>query len=248
MTLDETRPAKRRNWVLLAFSVPVLVLLLVLGTWQVQRLQWKESLIQRIEERIADAPVPLAEIEALHAQGQDIEYRPTFVEGTFDHDRERHYLATWQGQSGFFVYTPLSLEDGRYIFVNRGFVPYDRKEPETRQQGQVSGTVQIAGLARTAPDEKPSFIVPDNDPGGNIFYWKDLEAMTRSADLPAAEVYPFYLDADDSANPGGLPVGGVTRISLPNNHLQYAITWYGLAFALVGVLVYWFVRGRKDKP
>ncbi|WP_274425066.1 SURF1 family protein [Chelativorans sp. YIM 93263] len=246
MSSKETRPGGRRSWLLLAFSIPVLILLLVLGTWQVQRLQWKEGLIQRIEERITDAPVPLEDIAELYAQGQDVDYRPTAIEGDFDHDRERHYLATWQGQSGFFVHTPLALENGRYIFINRGFVPYDRKEPETRQEGQVSGTVQIGGLARTAPQEKPSFIVPENDPAGNIFFWKDLPAMTRSAGLDEAEVYPFYVDADDAANPGGLPVGGVTRINLPNNHLQYVVTWYGLAFALVCVLVYWFLRGRKD--
>lgn len=240
-----TRSGKRGTWLLLAFSLPVLILLLVLGTWQVQRLHWKEGLLERIEQRINSAPEPLAEIEALYLQGGDVDYRPTEVAGSFLHEGERHYLATWQGQSGFFVHTPLVLADGRYIFVNRGFVPYDRKESESRREGQVSGGVQIGGLARTAPEEKPSFIVPENNPAKNIFYWKDLDAMARSAGLPEADVYPFYIDADDTPNPGGLPVGGVTRINLPNNHLQYAVTWYGLAFALVCVLGYWFVRGRE---
>lgn len=245
MSTIEARSGNRGTWLLLAFSIPVLILLLVLGTWQVQRLHWKEGLIQRIEERINSAPEPLEKIEAVYRETGDVDYRPTEVAGSFLHEGERHYLATWQGQSGFFVHTPLVLEDGRYIFVNRGFVPYDRKEPGTRPQGQVSGTVQIGGLARTAPEKKPSFIVPENDPAKNIFYWKDLGAMASSAGLPERDVYPFYIDADDAPNPGGLPVGGVTRIDLPNNHLQYAVTWYGLAFALVCVLGYWFVRGRK---
>jgi surfeit locus 1 family protein len=185
------------------------------------------------------------EIDALHRQGEDVDYRPTRLSGIFLHERERHFLATWQGRSGFFVHTPLQVEGGRAIFVNRGFVPYDRKDPAARPEGQIPGTVEIGGLARVAPPEKPSFIVPDNDPARNIFYWKDLPAMARSAGLDEEAVYPFYVDADEAPNPGDLPAGGVTLINLPNNHLQYAVTWYGLAFALVCVLAVWFWRGRK---
>lgn len=245
MSVVHPKAGRRRIWLLVAFSVPVLALLLVLGTWQVKRLQWKEALIARIEARIAAEPVPLEEIAALHAGGGDIDYRPTELEGAFLHEGERHYLATWEGRSGFFVHTPMRLSDGHTVFVNRGFVPYDRKDPATRPEGQVPGVVEIGGLARTAPVDKPSFIVPDNEPAKNIFYWKDLPAMIRTAGLAGEEVYPFYVDADDTPNPGGLPVGGVTRINLPNNHLHYAVTWYGLAFALVVVVGYLLLRGRR---
>ena len=137
------------------------------------------------------------------------------------------------------------LDDGRAIFVNRGFVPYDRKDPATRAEGQISGLVEIAGLARDPLWEKPSFIVPDNEPGKNVFYWKDIAAMSATAALPGGvEIVPFFVDAGGEPNPGGLPVGGVTLIDLPNNHLQYAVTWYGLAAALVGVALFRFRRGR----
>ena len=168
----------------------------------------------------------------------------------FLHQFEQHYLATWRGQSGFFVHTPMRLPDGRFVFVNRGFVPYDRKEPQTRPEGQIEGEISIEGLARIAPEDKPSIIIPDNDPGQNIFYWKDLSEMIRSAGLSENEVYPFFVDVNSAPNPGGLPIGGVTRVNLPNNHLQYAVTWYGLALALVCVLFAWFWRGtgpRSDK-
>jgi len=243
----ERKGGRRSAWVLLAFSIPMLLILLALGTWQVQRLHWKEGLLARIDERLAAEPAPLDEMLGLYERGEDIDYSPTVLSGTFLHDRERHYLATWKGQSGFFVHTPLRLSDGKYIFVNRGFVPYDRKDPATRLQGQMGGETEIAGLARMAPAEKPSFLVPDNDLAKNIFYWKDLTAMARSAGLEQTEVYPFYVDANDAPNPGGLPVGGVTLIDLPNNHLQYAVTWYGLAFALVCVLVAWFWRRNDDR-
>ncbi|WP_367715492.1 SURF1 family protein [Nitratireductor sp. GISD-1A_MAKvit] len=233
-------------WLPVLLSGVVLACLLALGTWQVKRLQWKEALIDQIELRINAGPVDLSTMEQVHAQSGDVEYRPVRVEGAFRHTGERHYFATWQGQSGYFVHTPLKLDDGRFIFVNRGFVPFDRKDPATRSEGQVIGGVRVNGLARNGLTEKPSFIVPDNDIGKNIFYWKDLDTMARTAGLPsAAKVLPFYVDADDTPNPGGLPVGGVTRIDLPNNHLQYAVTWYGLALALCGVLFLWWQRSRR---
>lgn len=235
------------GWGFLIGGLILLVVLLALGTWQVERLQWKEGLLAKIDQRIHSEPVDLAAIEKLHAEGADIEYRPVTVRGTFVNSGERHFLNTWKGQSGFDVHTPLRLGDGRYIFVNRGFVPYDRKDPATRQGGELQDEVDITGLARTAPPEKPSFIVPDNTPDENIFFWKDLKAMAATAGLPeGAVVLPFYVDADDTPNPGGLPVGGVTIIDLPNNHLQYALTWYGLAAVLVVVMIIRLRSRRRE--
>ncbi len=227
-------------------GVPAIIILLALGTWQVQRLQWKEALIATISERIHAAPLPLADIEAKLATGADVDYWPVIAQGRFLHRGERHFLATHDGQSGFFVYTPLQLVDGRIVFVNRGFVPYDLKDPAKRQEGQVEGEVSVTGLARDPLAEKPSSIVPDNDPAQNIFFWKDVEAMAASAGLPEGmEVLPFFIDAGTAPNPGGWPVGGVTLIELPNNHLQYAVTWYGLAAALAGVMIVgWRKRTR----
>ena len=244
-----TRPmSKARLGIFGALVLVVMAILLALGTWQVERLAWKEALIGRITSQLAQPPVSLGTIETALAAGEPIEHRPVTLTGTFLHDRERHFFATHEGQSGFYIYTPLRLTDGRVLFVNRGFVPYDRKDQATRAQGQIDGEVTVTGLARERLNNKPSWLVPTNDPAKNIFYWKDLDAMAASAGI-SEPVLSLFVDADKAPNPGGLPIGGVTIIDLPNNHLQYAVTWYGLALALAGVCVaIWMRRNKPAEP
>lgn len=233
-----------RFWLAVVLFPLAMAILLSLGTWQVQRLYWKEALIADIEARRTAVPAQMADIEAMAKAGEDVDYRAMRASGRFLHDKERHFLATYAGQAGFYVYTPLQIADGRYLFVNRGFVPYADKAPETRTAGLVEGEQQVTGLARARLYAKPGALVPDNDPAKNIFYWKDIGAMAATVDLPPESVLPFFLDADATPVPGGLPKGGVTQIDLPNNHLQYAVTWYGLALALAGVAIAAFVRRR----
>ncbi len=220
-----------------------LAVLLALGTWQVQRLAWKEGLLATIRERIAQEPIG---IEDALARYEDVEYVPVVLSGRFEHAHERHVFTTHAGQSGYNVYTPLVMADGEAVFVNRGFVPYDRKAPSTRAEGQVDGIVEVTGLARAGLSEKPSWIVPDNDPARNVFHWKDIRTMRETSGLPAdVPVLAVFVDANDAPNPGGLPVGGVTLVDLPNSHLQYALTWYGLAAVLVIVTAAFLWRRRR---
>ncbi|WP_189407176.1 SURF1 family protein [Mesorhizobium sp. M1A.F.Ca.ET.072.01.1.1] len=244
-TAGASRP---RSALLLGLGLVLFAILLGLGTWQVQRLHWKEGLIDTIDKRTHAAPLPLTDVEKEFAATHDVDYTPVTVTGTFLHQGERHFFATWEGDTGFNVYTPLRLDDGRFVLVNRGFVPYDLKDPAKRKQGEVAGTVTVTGLARNPLPEKPSMMLPDNDVAKNIFYWKDRDVMASSAGLPAgAGLVPFFIDADKTPNPGGLPVGGVTIIDLPNNHLQYAVTWYGLAAALAAVLILRLRRPAKEE-
>lgn len=247
---DIQSPAPRRKLpVFTALAVLIaLAILISLGTWQVERLHWKEGLLADIAERRVAPAVPLADIEAMASKGGDIEYRTVTATGVYANDKERHFFATWHGQTGYYIYTPLQLADGRYLFVNRGFVPYEDKEPEMRMQGQLTDEQTVTGLARAKLPAKPSWVVPDNDFARNIFYWKDLDVMASSTGLDKASVVPFFVDADNTPNPKGMPVGGVTDIDLPNNHLQYAFTWYGLAVVLVVIVAVSRFRKSGNSP
>lgn len=216
-----------------------LVILLGLGTWQLERLQWKEGLIAAREAGLRAAP---ASLPATLDAARPLEFHPLRAEGQFLNDRELYLNAqSLRGEAGFHIVTPLRLADGAVLLVDRGFVPTDRKAPPTRQAGELAGSVTITGLLRLAPEGKPGWFTPDNDPARNSWFTVDIAAMARAAGV--GRVLPFYVDADASPNPGGLPQGGQTPIDLPNNHLQYAITWYSLALALIAIYIR-FARRR----
>jgi surfeit locus 1 family protein len=150
------------------------------------------------------------------------------------------YLASRvrNGNVGYHVVTPLALEENRFLLVDRGWVPLERKAPISRPQGQVEGKVTVAGLIRKGG--RRGFFTPDNAPDGNFWFYVEIPAMAAFAGL--AETYPFYLEADATPNPGGLPIGGAAGPELNNPHLSYAITWYALAAALVVIYVLYHLR------
>lgn len=245
MSADAQKSSSKWLWLALIFGAAALIVLMSLGTWQLQRLAWKEDLLATIERRTTQVPLPLEDVYARYEAGEDIEYLPVETLGYFDHSNEQHFFATFDGLSGYYIYTPLMLETDRFIFVNRGFVPFDKKDQATRPETLVSLSQEVTGLARSAPTQKAGWVVPENDVEKNVFHWKDLDAMIARTGKPVEQFLPMFIDRDNKANPTQLPVGGVTMIDLPNNHLQYAITWFGLALTLVGVLGFYFMRQWK---
>jgi surfeit locus 1 family protein len=232
--LDRLRQA-RLIWPT-AFSLAGLVLLIGLGVWQLERLQWKQGLLAKIEARVHAAPMPLDAAEQLWRQSADVEYLHVRARGHFLHDKERYIYAPAPAGLGWHVYTPLEVAPGRILWVNRGWVDDAHKAPARRPAGQVTGETEVAGLARGPV--APGLFAPVNNPGLNHWYWPDLPGMTGSAFGAAPiETLPFRLEADrpPAAGVDGAPQGGVTRRDIPNNHLQYAVTWFGLAATLIGV-------------
>ncbi len=250
-TSGDIPKTKRFPWLVIVAALPALAVLIALGTWQVQRLAWKEGLLANIEARLSAEPVAIDELISDVSNGAilqaELDYLPVSATGTFLHDGEQHFFATHKGISGYYLYTPFALVEpqGTTVFVNRGFVPFDLKDPTDRPQTLNEGQVVITGLARQRLNEKPSWAVPENDLEANIYYWKDLDAMGTQVGL-IDTIAPFFIDEGSPRSPGNLgdwPVSGVTLINLPNNHLQYAVTWYGLALTLIGVVAF-FIRGR----
>ena len=210
--------------------------LAALGTWQLQRKAWKEEIVARIEERTRAAPVSLDAAIAEARQTGNVEYLRVRARGRFRHDEERYFYAPDPRRGpGFHVYTPLDTSDWTVVFVNRGFVPEALKNPASRPAGQVAGEVEVTGLVRL-PGPKGTF-TPANKPERNLWFWRDLDALYASlGENGSARTAPFVLEAEASPeNLGGWPQGGVTVLRVPNRHLEYALTWYGLAGALVVV-------------
>ena len=227
-----------------ALMLAALAVLLGLGFWQLSRLHWKQGLIAQIEARSSAAPIPLAEAVALTRAGRDPSYYRVSVEGRFHHDKERYLYAFSEGRIGWHVITPLETENGEMVLIDRGFVPNELRDPASRPEGQVETVTEITGLIR-APETQGLF-TPDNDPKANRWFWRDFAGMTRSL-FPhgTIEVAPFYLEAEKTAVPGGWPEGGQTRLKIPNNHLQYAITWFLLAAALLVMYGYYLWMHRR---
>jgi surfeit locus 1 family protein len=207
-----------------------------LGTWQVERLRWKEALIA---ERTAQLAAPAALLPA-QADWPAWNFRRVEALGTFRHDLEQLFGAsTHDGQLGHHVLTPLLRADGTAVLVDRGWVPADQAHPAARRAGQVEGPITITGIARYRGDDTANWFTPANQPEQAMWFSYDLPTLEQGLDLA---LLPVVVEADDRPNPGGLPIGGLTRIALTNNHLQYAITWYGLALTLAAVYVSFSLR------
>jgi surfeit locus 1 family protein len=239
--------APRSSLVRSALGAVLLLLvcvLLALGTWQLFRLSWKLDLIARVEERVHAAPVPAPARPAwpdVHAAAD--EYRHIAVRGTFLHDREALVQAVTERGGGFWVLTPLRTDAGDIILVNRGFVPPDRRDRAVRAAAQVAGETLVTGLLRIT--EPGGGFLRSNDPAGDRWYSRDVQAIAAARDLVG--VAPYFIDADATPNPGGYPVGGLTVIAFSNHHLVYALTWYSMAGLLAGAGV-WSWRQERAGP
>jgi surfeit locus 1 family protein len=221
---------------LLAFSV-----LVGLGVWQLQRLEWKQSLIARIEGRIHDPPVPL---DTALATGNllDAEWVPVHVEGRFLHDKETFLYATeFDLGLGVHVITPLERPDGRTVLIDRGWVSNTAMNPSSRLAGQVEGPVRVNGIVRLTAEPNP--YAPRADVAKRLWFTRDPAGIAAMAGVTIEA--PILVAADETSAVAGGPRFPGWRVNLPNSHLQYALTWFGLALAVLAVyLVYHYSHGR----
>ncbi len=236
-----TKAARKPLWQRLlwpgVFALVAFAILCGLGFWQLQRLAWKEELIARAESRhSATEAAPLRdEKDWPKVNAETDEYRRVKVTGKYRYGRESFAYALLSDAKGkfsgpgYWVMTPLELANGSMVIVNRGFVPMDRMDLPTRA-GPEGEQVTVTGLLRIP--EGRHWFTPADDPARGIWQERDPAAIAKAYGL--SRVAPFFIDAETSG-PNGLPQAGETRVSFLNNHLQYAVTWFGLAFALAAV-------------
>ena len=208
----------RRILPLLIFGLAGLALLVGLGIWQVQRLAWKEGVLAEIEARISAAPVGLPET----ATAAD-RYLPVQARGEIGAEALRVLVSRKQAGAGYRLISVLET-DGRRVLLDRGFIPVAREVPAPPE-----GKITLTGNLHW-PDDRTA-ATPENDVAGNIWFARDIAQMAgvlgtepllivaRQVSPPEQGVTPLPVDTGD----------------IPNDHLEYAVTWF--SFALIWAVI-----------
>ena len=260
---DQARPRSFASLVALAVCATLVFAgFAALGTWQLQRLQWKRALIERVEQRVHAPPMAAPSRERwpqLSAEAD--EYRHVRLTGTFLYELTTRVQAATTLGSGYWLLTPLCGADGSVVLVNRGFIPAQAPGPvrpgprdpardaAERQSRAGHGAAVVTGLLRMS--QPGGAFLRHNDPGNNRWYSRDVQAIAAARGL--ADAAPYFVDADaapasekTAGGDGGQPIGGMTVISFHNNHLVYALTWYALALMVAGAGL-WVAREERGQ-
>ncbi|MDB6002396.1 MAG: putative surfeit locus 1 protein [Rhizobacter sp.] len=229
----EHRPRSRLALIAITvFALLAFAGFIALGTWQVERRAWKLDLIDRVQARVHAPAVAAPGPDAWPSVSAAADaYRHVQATGTLLHDQETLVQAATERGAGFWVLTPLRGADGSVVLVNQGFVPPERRDRSTRSASQTSGTTTVTGLLRIS--EPGGAFLRHNDANADRWYSRDVQAIAAARGLTHAA--PYFIDAEaaPAASPDA-PVGGLTVVAFHNNHLVYALTWYGLALMVAG--------------
>ncbi|GAM43772.1 hypothetical protein TCE0_060r18856 [Talaromyces pinophilus] len=226
----------------------------VLGTWQVQRLDWKTKLIAKFEDRLVKPPLPLPpriDPDVI----PEFDYRRIVATGEYRHDQEMLIgPRMYEGEEGYIVITPLqrTTESGRSgsentVLINRGWISKKLKDQKDRPEGLPKGEVVVEGLIRDPV--KKNYFTPDNRPDKGEFYFPDIEQMALlTGSQPVLIEETMVPDLIESLNrtANGVPIGRPAQVNLRNNHLQYIFTWYGLSVS-TAIMLWMVVRKRPNE-
>jgi surfeit locus 1 family protein len=226
------------------FALVGIAILIGLGIWQLDRKAWKENLIATATARLSQTPQDLPpRVDWIHLVQADNEFRRVAFPAEFLPGEEALVYSAGsafrpdvQG-TGYWVFAPARLAGGSIVVVDRGFIPLEAKDV-ARRAPPPRGIVDIVGVMRW-PETRGIF-TPADEPQNNIWFLRDPDAMAKAHKWQA--VAPFYIEQEAPVPEGGLPKPGKLTVNLPDNHLQYAITWFGLALGLAGVTVVFIAR------
>jgi surfeit locus 1 family protein len=229
---------KTRLWPILLASAIGIAILLGLGVWQVKRLGQKEALIAEFEKRAMNNPISLTQALAKQGQGEDIEYLKVTLTGQTDAKNTFRKVASINGNPGWEIIAPFRTEDGSLVLVDFGAIAENQPLNLLETQQTIVGVVRFHNKGRGYFDN-------NNDAAKNIWYWWDVPAMLGGLNhVAAVHAAPFILQKLPSAE-NEVPLAELPKVELANNHLGYAITWFGLAAALAGVTGFYVFSLRK---
>ncbi|TKS54491.1 SURF1 family protein [Luteimonas yindakuii] len=212
---------------------------MALGIWQTQRIGWKDALVARVDARLHAEPVdPPAPARWSSITAEDDEYRRVRLRGEWLDVAPARTQAVTELGAGWWLLSPLQTGSGEIVLVNRGFVP-GGAEPVARP----SGPAEVVGLLRL-PEVGGGFL-RNNDPAADRWHSRDVGAIAASRGLPAGRVAPYFIDAAHDPAQAGWPRGGLTVVKFRDHHLQYALTWFGMALLTLVAGACLFVLERR---
>ena len=230
---------KTRLWPIVLASTIGISILLGLGVWQVQRLGQKTALIASLEQRMSAEPISLAEAVVKREQGGDIEYLKVKLTGQLDPTNYFRRVTSFNGDPGWEIIAPFKTDDGRFVLVDLGAIAENQPMKLNETPQTIQGLVRYHNKGR-------GFFDNDNDAVGNIWYWWDAPAMLATLkNTDVSRVAPFILQKLPSNIEQEVPSAEMPKVELANNHLGYAITWFGMAAALAGVAGFYMFSLRK---
>ncbi len=245
-TASDRRERARSPWsiVLGAALALTFVGFIALGVWQLQRMAWKQVLIERVDARVTAEPVappPRAAWAGVSEEGDA--YRRVVLSGRFVEVPDVRTQAVTALGAGHWLLAPLRTDGGDIVLVNRGFVPQGAEAAPPP-----AGPVTVTGLLRIT--EPVGGFLRRNDPVAGRWYSRDVAAIARARTLPAAEVAPYFVDAFSTAGPGVAtearwPRAGMTVVRFRDPHLSYALTWFGMALLTAFATWRLVVSGRR---
>lgn len=239
----------RPRWLLgHLLAATLVVVFVVLGIWQLQRLEERSAANAVVSERATGEPRSLVDLrQEFGAEPEDLAYRPAIATGRYEPSNEILLRSrSRNGQAGFHVLTPLVQESGRALLVDRGWVPYAMDEPPVAEALPPEGTVTVEGVVRAEQDPPEGWfagLAPRDPPEGPLqtTYYVDVERLAGQVPFPLEPVY-LELRAQSPANEGRLPLPPAPPEVERGPHLAYALQWF--SFAVIGLVGYTLLLRR----
>jgi surfeit locus 1 family protein len=232
-----------RIWPVFLATLIGFAILMTLGAWQVKRLAWKEALLAQLSANAAAEPVDLSMAYNMSRAGSNVEFVRVKFTGTYKNAPPMKMLSGYQGGQGWTIIAPAASDDGWAVIVDRGRLPGQRLDSYTL----LEGPQEIEGVIRTHPSGQ-GYFDPVNDPASGMWYWWDVQGMVAASGLaPDLNPFPFAVQLVPTANGVEFPAPQEAKADLANNHLGYAITWFGLALTLLGVSGFYIFDLRRRR-